>query len=134
MSGNETALDFQSQCVQGPNVGSEDCLFLNIWTPSLPAPSSNKSALKPVMFWIHGGAFTGGSGSIYDGSALVSRGDVVVVTINYRLATLGFLALNDGVTNGNYGLGDQVTALDWIIQHIADFGVSRLLVPIDQAD
>jgi carboxylesterase type B len=116
--------------VQGPNVGSEDCLFLNIWTPTLPAPSSDRSGLKPVMFWIHGGAFTGGSGSSYDGSALVSRGDVVVVTINYRLATLGFLALTDGVTNGNYGLGDQVTALDWVIKHIADFGVSDSVAPL----
>lgn len=76
------------------------------------------------MFWIHGGAFTSGTGAdeTFDGGSLASRGDVVVVTINYRLATLGFLALDDGVTNGNYGLADQITALDWVIEHIADFG------------
>jgi carboxylesterase type B len=76
------------------------------------------------MFWIHGGAFTGGTGSdpTFDGGPLASRGDVVLVTINYRLSTLGFLALNDGVTNGNYGIADQITALDWVRAHIKDFG------------
>ncbi len=76
------------------------------------------------MFWIHGGAFTGGEGTDpgFDGGPLASRGDVVVVTINYRLTTLGFLALEDGVTNGNFGLADQITALDWVRLHIADFG------------
>ncbi|OKP05002.1 Para-nitrobenzyl esterase [Penicillium subrubescens] len=76
------------------------------------------------MFWIHGGAFTGGSGSdpTFDGGNLASRGDVVVVTINYRLGTLGFLALNDGITNGNYGMADQITALDWVRRNIQDFG------------
>lgn len=122
-SGHADALTFGSECVQGGNVGSEDCLFLNIWTPFLPAPAST-SKLKPVMFWIHGGAFTGGTGSdpTFDGGSLVSRGDVVVVTINYRLGTLGFLALDDGVTNGNFGLADQITALDWVHAHIRDFG------------
>lgn len=76
------------------------------------------------MFWIHGGAFTGGTGSdpTFDGGSLASRGDVVVVTINYRLTTLGFLALKDGVTNGNFGIADQITALDWVIENIRDFG------------
>jgi carboxylesterase type B len=76
------------------------------------------------MFWIHGGAFTGGEGSdaVYDGGNLASRGDVVVVTINYRLGALGFLALDDGVTNGNFGLADQITALNWVHENIASFG------------
>jgi carboxylesterase type B len=76
------------------------------------------------MFWIHGGAFTGGTSSdpTFDGSNLASRGDVVVVAINYRLGTLGFLALDDGETNGNYGLADQTTALEWVRQNIKDFG------------
>lgn len=76
------------------------------------------------MFWIHGGAFTSGTGSdsTFDGGNLASRGDVVVVTTNYRLGTLGFLALNDGVTNGNYGLADQITALEWVRRNIQDFG------------
>ncbi|CAN8096730.1 unnamed protein product [Discula destructiva] len=120
------ATSFGSECAQGSDTGSEDCLFLNIWTPYLPVPSwdSPKSSLKPVMFWIHGGAFLVGTGSdnTFDGGSLASRGDVVVVTINYRLSTLGFLALDDGVTKGNYGIADQVTALDWVIAHIKDFG------------
>ncbi|KAI9693000.1 MAG: hypothetical protein M1822_004995 [Bathelium mastoideum] len=107
------------------NVGSEDCLFLNVWSPYLPLnKTQTPGKLKPVMFWIHGGAFMDGTGSdpTFDGGNLASRGDVVVVTINYRLTTLGFLALNDSITNGNYGIGDQVTALDWVHAHISDFG------------
>lgn len=76
------------------------------------------------MFWIHGGAFTGGSGSdsTFDGGPMASRGDVVLVTINYRLSTLGFLALDDGKTNGNFGIADQITALEWVSEHISAFG------------
>jgi carboxylesterase type B len=72
--------------------------------------------LKPVLFWIHGGAFTGGTGNdpTFDGGNIASRGDVVMVAINYRLSTLGFLALDDGVTKGNFGLADQINALDVI--------------------
>jgi carboxylesterase type B len=119
-----TALSFGSQCVQAGNVGSEDCLFLNIWSPYLPKDGATSASLKPVMFLIHGGAFTGGTGSdsTFDGGGLASRGDVVLITINYRLTTLGFLALDDGVTNGNFGLADQITALDWVREHIRDFG------------
>ncbi|KAJ6577036.1 cholinesterase [Mycena vulgaris] len=119
-----SALTFGSPCAQGSGNGAEDCLFLNIFTPLLPSQPTPSSKLKPVMFWIHGGAFTGGEGSdsIYDGGNLASRGDVVVVTINYRLGALGFLALDDGVTNGNYGLADQITALKWVHTHIASFG------------
>lgn len=121
-----SATSFRSECAQSTTLGSEDCLFLNIWTPYLPRPEDegDKSKLKPVMFWIHGGAFSGGTGSdnTFDGGSLASRGDVVVVTINYRLTTLGFLALDDGVTNGNFGLADQITALDWVRAHVADFG------------
>ncbi|KAG5220135.1 alpha/beta-hydrolase [Salix suchowensis] len=114
-----------AHCVQvGDSDVSEDCLFLNIFTPFLPGTDGRSVKRKPVMFWIHGGAFTGGTGSdaTFDGGSLASRGDVVLVTINYRLSTLGFLALNDGVVNGNYGLADQIIALKWVQQHIADFG------------
>ncbi|RPD75515.1 carboxylesterase from carbohydrate esterase [Lentinus tigrinus ALCF2SS1-7] len=126
-TGNKTidARSFRSQCVQTGTVGSEDCLFLNIWTPFVPSSSSNsRTKLKPVMFWIHGGAFTGGTGSdsTFEGSGLSSRGDVVLVTINYRLSTLGFLALDDGKTNGNFGIADQIAALDWVRDNIAAFG------------
>lgn len=105
--------------------GSEDCLFLNIFTPYLPAHGGAPAQdLKPVMFWIHGGAFTSGTGNdpTMDGANIASRGDVVLVTINYRLTTLGFLALDDGVTNGNYGFADQINALNWVRKNIQDFG------------
>jgi para-nitrobenzyl esterase len=102
---------------------SEDCLYLNVWTPALD------NSRRPVMVWIHGGGFTIGSGSqpIYDGSVLAKRGDVVVVTINYRMGPLGFLRLNE-LTNGkipstgNEGMLDQVAALQWVRDNIAEFG------------
>ena len=101
----------------------EDCLTLNIWTPGID------DAARPVMVWIHGGGFAAGSGStaIYDGQHLARRGDVVVVTINYRLGALGYLynpALADGGDrhSGNYGMRDQVAALRWVREHIAAFG------------
>jgi para-nitrobenzyl esterase len=102
---------------------SEDCLNLNAWTPGLDG------ARRPVMVWIHGGGFTIGAGSqeIYNGAVLAKRGDVVIVTVNYRLGPLGFLRLND-VTNGripssgNEGLLDQIAALQWVRDNIAEFG------------
>jgi para-nitrobenzyl esterase len=108
---------------------SEDCLSLNVWTPELPEqPTTAPGAGRPVMVWIHGGGFTGGSGSVflYRGGALVRNGDVVVVTINYRLGALGFLGHRDlgdpdGLV-GNWGLQDQVAALRWVHEHIAGFG------------
>lgn len=76
------------------------------------------------MFQIHGGAFTGGTCAdpSLEGGNLASRGDVAVVTINYRLLTLGSLALDDGETNGNYGIGDAVTALQWLQKYSKAFG------------
>jgi carboxylesterase type B len=125
-SGNsQSATSYGSECLQSGDVGSEDCLFLNIWTPYLPAQGGAPTQdLKPVMFWIHGGAFTSGTGNdpTFDGQNFASRGDVVLVTINYRLGSVGFLALNDGVTNGNYGFADQINALDWVLKNIQDFG------------
>jgi len=103
---------------------SEDCLYLNIWTPA-------KSAREqlPVLVWIHGGAFTQGSGSmpLYDGSALARKG-IVVVNINYRLGVYGFLAHPELTSespqhaSGNYGLLDQIAALRWVQANIAAFG------------
>lgn len=98
---------------------SEDCLTLNVWTPP---PSGEK---RPVMVWIHGGGFVNGSGGIYDSRWLASRGDIVVVTINYRLGALGFLAhpsLGAASAVGNYGLTDQQAALRWVRDNIANFG------------
>ncbi|KAK4962702.1 hypothetical protein LTR10_000329 [Elasticomyces elasticus] len=117
---NATA--FGSQCPQN-GAGSEECLFLNIQTPYIPKAGS-KTKLKAVYFWIHGGGFNGGVGSSpgTDGGNLASREDLVVVTINYRLSTLGFFAVPGTNITGNYGIGDQVTALQWTINNIAAFG------------
>jgi para-nitrobenzyl esterase len=101
---------------------SEDCLYLNVWTPS-PHPSAH----LPVVVWIHGGGFVEGSGAVpvYNGAHLAQRG-VVVVTINYRLGLFGFLALpqldaeRDG--SGEFGMMDQVAALRWVKANIAGFG------------
>lgn len=103
---------------------SEDCLFVNVWTPARPSETK-----LPVMVWIHGGAFNFGSASQpeYHGKNLSMKG-VVVVTLNYRLGPLGFFAhpLLDGEserhTSGNYGLLDQIAALQWVQKNIAAFG------------
>jgi carboxylesterase type B len=105
------ATAYGSQCAQG-GAGSEDCLFLNIQTPYIPKQGS-KAHLRPVLLWIHGGGFTGGSGAdgSSDGGNLASREDIVVVTINYRLSTLGFFAVPGTDIKGNYGIADQIVAL-----------------------
>ena len=98
---------------------SEDCLTLNVWTP----PPSGEA--RPVLVWIHGGGFVNGSGDIYNARRLTRRGDIVVVTINYRLGALGFLAhpaLGPTGDVGNYGLADQQAALRWVRDNIAGFG------------
>jgi para-nitrobenzyl esterase len=102
---------------------SEDCLYLNVWTPGLDG------ARRPVFVWIHGGAFVIGAGSqtLYDGAVLARRGNAVVVTINYRLGALGFLRLRElsrGAlqVTGNEGLLDQLAALEWVRDEIAAFG------------
>lgn len=103
---------------------SEDCLYLNVWTPA-----AGKDSRLPVMFWIHGGAFQNGFGHEieFDGDAFAKKG-VVLVTINYRLGMCGFLAHplltaeNGGKGSGNYGLFDQLAALKWVKKNIAAFG------------
>lgn len=102
---------------------NEDCLYLNVWSPA----ADHKK--RPVMVWIHGGAFVSGSGSShwYDGASFADQGDVVVVTINYRLGVLGFLHLGEiggeeYATSGNCGILDQVAALQWVQENISKFG------------
>ena len=102
---------------------SEDCLYLNVWTPRADA------GRRPVLVWIHGGALILCSGSmpLFDGSALAKRGDVVVVTLNYRLGALGFLHLadvlgEDFASDANCGHLDQIAALEWVRDNIAAFG------------
>jgi para-nitrobenzyl esterase len=128
--GIRPATEFGAACPQPFNLlfadsgeQSEDCLYLNVWTPDHAAQG------LPVLVYIHGGAFLYGSGAqrVYDGSAFAARG-VVVVTINYRLGVLGFLAHpalsaeNDRQTSGNYALLDQLKALQWVQDNIQEFG------------
>jgi para-nitrobenzyl esterase len=102
---------------------SEDCLYLNVWTPAL-----RDGGKRPVMVYIHGGAYSNGSGSaeIYDGTNLCKRGNVVVVTINHRLNAFGYLSLGmldeRYADSGNVGQLDIVLALNWVKENIAEFG------------
>ena len=133
-SGVRAAEAFGPQCMQqpypegspyasAPQPTSEDCLFLNVWT------TASAVEKRPVMVWIHGGAWTRGSGSTptYDGAALAKRG-VVVVTTNYRLGVFGFLAHPDLTAesphhaSGNYAILDHVAALKWVHDNIGAFG------------
>ncbi|XP_031196980.1 acylcarnitine hydrolase [Mastomys coucha] len=97
---------------------SEDCLYLNIYTPAHAQEGSN----LPVMVWIHGGALVIGMASMFDGSLLTAIEDLVVVTIQYRLGVLGFFSTGDEHARGNWGYLDQVAALRWVQQNIAHFG------------
>lgn len=125
------AVTFGSPCAQPrTSMGSEDCLFLNIWTPK-----QKETKLRPVMFFIHGGGNITQSADeksngnlIYDGQPFQEKGGVILVSINYRLGPLGFLA-HPGLTmedpnrsSGNYGILDQIAALKWVQKNIANFG------------
>jgi para-nitrobenzyl esterase len=134
--GVRDATAYGNACVQnaltGGAFGNEDCLYLNVWTPAKSGPP------RPVLFFVHGGALLFGSGSqdlffegtgnLYRGQTLADERDVVVVTINYRLAELGFLAhpslSNEDAhgSSGNYGTLDQIEALRWVKDNIAKFG------------
>jgi para-nitrobenzyl esterase len=114
------------RCMQDPGADmelgrrtSEDCLTLNVWTPRI------NDDHRPVMVWIHGGGFANGDGGLYVANRLASRGNIIVVTMNYRLGALGFLAhpaLGPPGDVGNYGLADQQAALRWVRDNIAKFG------------
>ena len=137
---------FSAMCPQATRVGpaaglptsvglgdpSEDCLYLNVWTA---AKSSVER--RPVMFWIHGGGFTSGSGKalVFDGEELAKKG-VVLVTINYRVGIFGFFAHPELTqesgrqASGNYGLMDMIAALEWVQTNIASFGGDPMRVTI----
>ncbi len=114
------------RCIQNPagdpeggRNSDEDCLTLNVWTPP------PDGVLRPVLVWIHGGGFVNCGGAMFNSEWFVERGDIVVVTINYRLGTLGFLAhpeLGPPGAVGNYGFLDQQAALRWVRANIAGFG------------
>jgi len=135
-SGVKDALEFGPMCPQAVEPGqppasqkrssiSEDCLVLNVWTPSI----RNDEQRRPVMVWLHGPGFHAGAGSEpeYDGARLAKRGDVVVVTLNHRLNVFGHLHLvgfggRPYASSGNIGLQDIQLALEWIRDNIAVFG------------
>jgi para-nitrobenzyl esterase len=128
------ATQFGNVCPQesgGAVIGSENCLFLNVYAPHA---REEHGPLLPVMVWIHGSGLIAESGEIFDPSPLVEQGKVIVVTINYRLGPPGFFAHpaidNEGHPRGNYGLLDQQFALKWVRQNILGFGGNNRLVTI----
>nr|XP_020730845.1 neuroligin-4, X-linked [Odocoileus virginianus texanus] len=111
-------LDTLMTYVQDQN---EDCLYLNIYVPT-EDDIHDQNSKKPVMVYIHGGSYMEGTGNMVDGSILASYGNVIVITINYRLGILGFLSTGDQAAKGNYGLLDQIQALRWIEENVGAFG------------
>ncbi|MEU8380477.1 carboxylesterase family protein [Streptosporangium sp. NPDC048865] len=101
-----------------PASAAEDCLYLNVTTPARSAGNR----LKPVMVWLHGGGLTRGAGSDYDARRLAERGDVVVVTVNYRLGIFGFFGYPGIENSGAFGIEDQQAALRWVRRNAAAFG------------
>ena len=98
---------------------SEDCLFLNIFLPSVSSPGDKP---YPVMVWIYGGGFKAGYSNGYNAATLAAFGNVIVVTLNYRLGVFGFLSTGDTNAPGNYGLWDQHLAINWVHNNIGEFG------------
>ncbi|EAW10950.1 putative cholinesterase [Aspergillus clavatus NRRL 1] len=133
------ATTFSASCIQtisaygtlGGRGISEDCLYLNIYTPVLPAAAHKNPARKPVAVYFYGGAFIQGSASMidYDGGNFASRNDVVVVTVNYRVGALGWLATGN-LTTGSYGTRDQILALEWVNTYIEAFGGDKSRITI----
>ncbi|XP_076018988.1 neuroligin-3a isoform X3 [Genypterus blacodes] len=131
-------LDIVATYIQDQN---EDCLYLNIYVPTEDGVHAKKqgedlsdndgdedegifhdTGAKPVMVYIHGGSYMEGTGNMIDGSVLASYGNVIVITLNYRVGVLGFLSTGDQAAKGNYGLLDQIQALRWISENIGFFG------------
>nr|XP_046180159.1 neuroligin-3a isoform X3 [Oncorhynchus gorbuscha] len=111
------SLDIVASYIQDQN---EDCLYLNIYVPT--EDDIRDTGAKPVMVFIHGGSYMEGTGNMIDGSVLASYGNVIVITLNYRVGVLGFLSTGDQAAKGNYGLLDQIQALRWISENIGYFG------------
>uniref|UniRef100_UPI00358FA608 neuroligin-4, X-linked-like isoform X2 n=1 Tax=Myxine glutinosa TaxID=7769 RepID=UPI00358FA608 len=107
---------------------NEDCLYLNIYVPT--EDDLRDGGPKAVMVFIHGGSYMEGTGNLLDGSVLASYGNVIVVTVNYRLGVLGFLSTGDQAAKGNYGLLDQIQALRWISENVGYFGGDPLRITV----
>jgi len=137
-TGEYKATEFENQCVQRLNsntsiiVGNEDCLYLNVWTPTL-----DKNANLPVFVYIHGGSLqqlNGNAPSYSPSEELANETNVVYVSMNYRLQAFGFLTLSilsehsPTNTSGNYGFMDQMAALEWVKVNIQNFGGNPNLV------
>jgi para-nitrobenzyl esterase len=125
-------VQFQPKGVPAGQATSEDCLYLDIYTPA----SARPGASLPVLFWIHGGNFTQGSGVVFGGQRFAALTNSIFVSINYRLGAFGFLALPQLQSaspqgTGNYGLLDQIAALKWVRSNIAAFGGDARKVTID---
>ncbi|MER7928737.1 carboxylesterase family protein [Streptomyces sp. NPDC096057] len=126
--GVRNATEYAARCAQSggygtpsASTGSEDCLYLNVYTP---ADAQARHRRLPVLFWIHGGSLKTGSGNEYDGAQIADSQNAVVVSINYRLGVFGYLnvpGLSAG-GDGNYGMLDQIAALEWTQRNIAAFG------------
>lgn len=99
---------------------TEDCLFLNVTTPRQPSDKP-----LPVMVWLHGGGYTHGAGSLYDAQRIASQGNVIVVTVNYRLGVFGYFGYPGLPGSGNFGLADQIAALRWVQRNARAFGGDR---------
>lgn len=128
---NNTKLcdNYGNKCLQisktnGSVIGNEDCLTLNIFTKDIDLEN-----LKPVMFWIHGGAHLRGSGSEYGPDYLMEK-PVILITINYRLNIFGYFTTNDENAYGNTAIKDQIAALEWVKDNIAKFGGDATKVTI----
>src|SRR5690242_2242257 len=148
-AGVRSSMYYGQVCPQGPRSGwavdenafmfewddgqpGEDCLRVNVWTPGI-----NDNRKRTVMFWIHGGGYSAGSGQelkSYDGENLARRGDVVVVSVNHRLNSLGYLNLAEygerWAASANVGMLDLVASLEWVRDNIGDFGGDRNSVTI----
>jgi para-nitrobenzyl esterase len=127
-SGTRRVTAFANTCAQASRgifaapSNTEDCLYLNVFAPH----ASNAKAKLPVMVWFYGGGLFSGESNDYDGSKLAERGNVIVVTLNFRVGALGFLSVpslnGEGHPHVNYGIMDQQAALRWVKQNIANFG------------
>lgn len=111
--------DLESSAFFLPNRDvSENCLFLNIFVPG----NISESNMYSVMIWFHGGNYKNGQGTSFNGALLTSIGNVIVVTVNYRLGLFGFLCTGDKVAPGNLGIGDQILAIKWVRNNIKEYG------------